>query len=139
MRHFQTHPLHCCEELNLSPLGFAVCAVSYSPDGMSLAVGGTEGQCRIFSIGTGVCILAIQCNSGPGSVRSVSFSPAGTLLATGAEDGNMSVFGTADGHCKLAMPARTKCYENSIIFLQLYVYTYYNGVRHILCTSVNVE
>lgn len=30
-------------ELNLSPLGFAVCAVSYSPDGMSLAVGGTEG------------------------------------------------------------------------------------------------
>ena len=34
------------KELNLSPLGFAVCAVSYSPDGMSLAVGGTEGQCR---------------------------------------------------------------------------------------------
>lgn len=95
-------------ELNLSPLGFAVCAVSYSPDGMSLAVGGTEGQCRIFSIGTGVCILAIQCNSGPGSVRSVSFSPAGTLLATGAEDGNMSVFGTADGHCKLAMPAHVR-------------------------------
>ncbi|CAK9033767.1 unnamed protein product [Durusdinium trenchii] len=92
-------------ELNLKPCGFAVCAVSYSPDGMSLAVGGTEGQCRIYSIGTGVCILSIECNNGPGSIRSVAFSPAGTLLATGAEDGNMSVFGIADGNCKLAMPA----------------------------------
>ena len=91
-------------EINLKPCGFVVCAVSYSPDGMSLAVGGTEGQCRIYSIGTGVCILAIQCDPGPGSIRSVAFSPAGTLLATGSDDGNMSIFGTADGHCKLAMP-----------------------------------
>jgi len=45
MRNSLSNQMHC-KELNLSPLGFAVCAVSYSPDGMSLAVGGTEGQCR---------------------------------------------------------------------------------------------
>ena len=45
MRNSLSNQMHC-KELNLSPLGFAACAVSYSPDGMSLAVGGTEGQCR---------------------------------------------------------------------------------------------
>jgi len=90
-------------ELNLAPCGCAICAIGYSPDGMSLAVGGTDGQCRIYSIGTGVCILTIQCNSDPAGIRSLAFSPAGTLLATGSESGGLFVFGTADGDCKLAM------------------------------------
>jgi WD40 repeat protein len=69
-------------------------AVVFSPDGSTLATGGSDGGVRLWSTATGREIGA-PMSSDANPVDAVAFSPSGTLLAAASSDGNVQVWDTA--------------------------------------------
>jgi len=68
-------------------------AVAYSPDGMRVVTGGSDGTVRAWESDTGKEVFTLRCYSFvPFPVRSVAYSPDGKLLATGCSDGTTKIW-----------------------------------------------
>jgi WD40 repeat protein len=81
---------------NVAPRSFAV---TFSPDGQSLAVAGGApgeyGELRIFEPRTGKMVA--QLLSSTDAILDVRFSPSGELLACGGSDHSLSIFESGSG------------------------------------------
>ena len=81
----------------------SVWSVSWTPDGQTLATGGSDGSVKLWTrTGEPVKTLAAQ----QGSVWSVSWTPDGQTLATGGSDGSVKLWPTEDLDALLAKGCR---------------------------------
>ncbi|HJY96807.1 MAG TPA: WD40 repeat domain-containing protein, partial [Streptosporangiaceae bacterium] len=69
-------------------------AVAFSPDGKTVATGGTDGNVRLWDAATQQAIGS-PMSSDAQPVAAVAFSPDGTLVAAGSADGNVQLWDTA--------------------------------------------
>ena len=68
-------------------------SISFSPDGQTLASGGTDQTIRLWDVATGTLIRQLVGHNG--AVFGVDFSPDGTLLASSSEDNTVKIWGLA--------------------------------------------
>jgi WD40 repeat protein len=77
------------------PFASAVFSVAFSPDGHSLASGGTSQAAVIWDVSTGTRLRTLEPFSA--FVPSVAFSPDGRLLATGTSNHTIKLWDLATG------------------------------------------
>ena len=82
-------------------------AISYSPDGSIVAVGGMGGEVRIYKTGDGARVAT--CAGHDGAVFTLAFHPTKKQIVTGGFDGLVRVFDTSSGQLvKKFVPAPLK-------------------------------
>ncbi|MFH1269358.1 MAG: DUF1583 domain-containing protein, partial [Planctomycetota bacterium] len=64
--------------------GGSVVALAFSPDGATMATGGTDQMVRLWDVASGDVKKTLEGHEG--WVDSIAFSPDGTMLATGGQD-----------------------------------------------------
>jgi WD40 repeat protein len=74
--------------------GAAVNAVAYSPDGKTLATGGSDGNVQLWDVGTQRQVGVLRSSSHE-SVNSVAFSPDGRIVAAAGGDGIVRMWNVA--------------------------------------------
>ena len=67
-----------------------VTAISFSPDGSSLAVGSEGATIRLWDVGTGALEMTMRGHRG--DIESVAFSPDGSFLVSSGDDGTARVW-----------------------------------------------
>ncbi|NWJ47274.1 MAG: ABC transporter substrate-binding protein [Chloroflexi bacterium] len=72
-----------------------VLAISYSPDGKTIATASQDGVIRLVNVANGSVSLALQGQ--PGSASTVAISPDGQKLASGGVDSIVRIWRIADG------------------------------------------
>ena len=72
-----------------------VWSVSYSPDGLTLASGGSDRYLRLWEIETGRMIRSLRGHTQ--DIRQVAYSPDGKILATGSEDRTIRIWNPQTG------------------------------------------
>jgi hypothetical protein len=65
--------------------------VAFSPDGIRIVSGGSDGTVRLWDVGRGSEIAALQGHEN--WVQSVAFNPDGTRLVAGGNDGTVRLWG----------------------------------------------
>ncbi|MBI3417335.1 MAG: PD40 domain-containing protein [Verrucomicrobia bacterium] len=70
-------------------------AISYAPDGNTIAVGGMGGEVRIYKTSDGARVAT--CAGHDGAVFTLAFHPTRKLIATGGFDGLVRWFDTSSG------------------------------------------
>jgi WD40 repeat protein len=74
-----------------------ILAISYSPDGHTLAASDSNGGIRLWSIADGQCLLT--CAGHTNWVRAIEFSPDGKYLASSGDDRCIKLWDLQDGSC----------------------------------------
>ncbi|MCS7287042.1 MAG: DUF1080 domain-containing protein [Anaerolineae bacterium] len=69
-------------------------SLTFSPDGILLAVGWSDSKARIWRVSDSSLLLTLKHES---EVHSLAFSPDGTILASGAKDGSIRLWRVSDG------------------------------------------
>jgi WD40 repeat protein len=71
--------------------------VALSEDGRLLASGGDDGMVRLWEVGSGQLVTALQGHTG--TVWAVALSRDGRLLASGSDDGTVKLWDAGNGAC----------------------------------------
>jgi WD40 repeat protein len=83
-------------EIQTSPA--AAMGIAFSPDGRTLASGGSDGRVRLWDTATGAEVKTLGTHPGMfNSVESVAFSPDGLTVASGSEDSTIRLWDVASG------------------------------------------
>ena len=69
-------------------------SMTFSPDGKTLVVGGSDGKIELWNVFTGENIATFGAEEG---VSSMTFSPDGKTLASGLDFGEIKTLGHRDG------------------------------------------
>lgn len=77
--------------------GTRVYGVAFSPDGATLATGGSDPTIKLWDAVTGKQLREFDSNDQGGDARPVAFSPNGKLLASGNPNGKVLVWEVATG------------------------------------------
>lgn len=84
------------EQLTFIELDTAPMSVAFSPDGLLLAVGDTEGTIQLWDVSTpGVPVVSATLQAHTDAVRDLKFSPDGVVLASGGVDGTVRLWNVA--------------------------------------------
>ena len=86
--------------MTLTGHGDEVRSIAYSPDGLLLASGSSDGSVRIWDTRTGEETMS-PMRSEDSSVRSVTFAPNGNSLATGSDAGVINLWNLEAGQVTL--------------------------------------
>jgi len=84
-----------------------VLAVSFSPDGKSIATGSRDDTVKLWSVPDGKCLVSL---TGHGNgIYSTSFSPDGKYLATGSGDKSVKLWSIPDGKLITTLAGHKDC------------------------------
>ncbi|MEM8506091.1 MAG: NACHT domain-containing protein, partial [Cyanobacteria bacterium P01_D01_bin.1] len=72
-------------------------SVAYSPDGVHLAIGDTQGTLQVWDVVTGQVVLF--CSGHSAGINSVTYRPDGRQLATGSYDKTVKLWDAGTGEC----------------------------------------
>jgi WD40 repeat protein/nucleoside phosphorylase len=81
--------------------GDSVRAVSYAPDGKTLASAGSDGIIKLWDISSGACAMTLEGHRD--SVWSVSYAPDGKTLASGGYDDTIKLWDISSGVCAMTL------------------------------------
>lgn len=70
-------------------------SAAFSPDGATIATGGSFGEVHLSDAGSGQCLWSAPCHQG--QVWQVTFSPDGAHLATASQDQTIQILDAATG------------------------------------------
>ena len=94
--------LRICEEVSFRPIralsrhsGSSVSAVSYSPDGQTLAAGSFDGMVEIWNMPSGRLLHTLSGHTG--SVEALGYSPDGRTVASGGDDKTVKIWDVVSG------------------------------------------
>lgn len=76
-------------------------SIAWSPDGMRLATGSTDGAVRVWNADAGKELLTLRGHGE--SVTSLAWDRGGSRLATASEDGNVKVWNASNGEHLLTL------------------------------------
>ena len=79
----------------LTGYGYAISALSYSPDGSILAGGSADGVIRLWDPETGEILQTLDRHWA--SIRSLVYSPDGSILASGSRDRTVHLWNLETG------------------------------------------
>ncbi len=75
----------------------SILAISYSPDGRTLAASDSSGEIRLWRVRDGQCLLT--CSGHTNWVRAIKFSPDGQYLASSSDDRTIKLWDLQNGKC----------------------------------------
>ena len=96
------------------PTPAAVAALAFSPDGKTLAAGGTDGQIYLFNVADGKFIRVLTGHTS--GVTGVAFHPTGTLLVSSSKDRTVRLWTPATGALIKALEGHSAWVE-SVTFI----------------------
>jgi WD40 repeat protein len=96
------------------PLGNAVTAVAFSPDGGVVACASRDGRVRVLDSRRGQQLISLSYASTP--TWAVAYSPDGTLIAAGGDDGSVKLFEAKTGALKRELRSRHDGAVNALAF-----------------------
>jgi sugar lactone lactonase YvrE len=89
--------------------------LAYSPDGERLALGGYDGEVRLWQVSDGRELSRIRGHTA--SIRSIAFHPDGRVLASGSQDGTVKLWDPSTGRVVRAIEcARSPNYVRGVAF-----------------------
>lgn len=92
----------------------AVTALRFGPAGRTLAVGGSDGSTRLWSVASGTLRNTLRFGH-VGHVTDIAFSPRATLLATASTDGTARVWRVGSGESVSVLPGHEN-YVHDVAF-----------------------
>jgi WD40 repeat protein len=98
------------------PADNAVMSLAFSPDGKTLAVGGTDTLIHLLNVADGKLLRSV---AGHGSaVKALAFHPSGTLLVSGSRDRTLRLWNPANGQALKTLEGHTAWVEGIAFFAQ---------------------
>ena len=79
-------------------------ALTFAPDGQTLASGSWDGSIKLWRVSDGTCRQAFVRGS---AASSMAFAPDGKSLATGHHDGTIKLWRVSDGACLQTLTGHT--------------------------------
>jgi WD40 repeat protein len=89
-------------------------AVAFSPDGKSLAVGGSDSQIHLFSVPDGKLVRSMQGHTS--SITGLQFHPSGTVLVSCSKDRTLKLWNPANSQLVKSLEGHTSWVQGVAIF-----------------------
>jgi WD40 repeat protein len=96
------------------PEASTVMALAFSPDGKTLAAGGSDTLIHLLNAADGKLLRSLQGHTS--SVRALAFHPGGALLVSGSKDRTIRLWSPANGQALKTLEGHTAWVEGLALF-----------------------
>jgi WD40 repeat protein len=96
------------------PADNAVLALAFSPDGKTLAVGGTDTLIHLFNVADGKLLRSMPGHAS--AVRALAFHPGGAVLVSGSRDRTIRLWNPTNGQALKTLEGHTAWVEGVAFF-----------------------
>jgi WD40 repeat protein len=93
-----------------------VSALTFSPDGKTIAVGGSDPQIHLFNTADGKFVRSLAGHTG--TVTALTFHPSGTVLASASKDRTVRLWSPANGQMLKALEGHGAWVQGVTFFAQ---------------------
>jgi WD40 repeat protein len=98
------------------PEADSVMSLAFSPDGKTLAVGGSDTQIHLLNAADGKLLRSLPGHTS--SVKALAFHPGGALLVSGGKDRTVRLWNPANGQALKTLEGHTAWVEGLALFAQ---------------------
>jgi WD40 repeat protein len=110
-------PAHAAAQPNQpAPENNAVMSLAFSPDGKTLAVGGSDTQIHLLNVIDGKLLRSLPGHTS--AVKALAFHPGGTLLVSGSKDRTVRLWNPTNGQALKTLEGHTAWVEGVSFFAQ---------------------
>jgi WD40 repeat protein len=98
------------------PEAATVMSLAFSPDGKTLAVGGSDTLIHLFNVADGKLLRSLSGHTS--SVKALTFHPGGALLVSGGKDRTVRLWNPTNGQALKTLEGHTAWVEGLALFAQ---------------------
>jgi WD40 repeat protein len=110
-------PAHAAAQPNQPPPeANTVMSLAFSPDGKTLAVGGSDTLIHLLNVADGKLVRSLAGHTS--SVKALAFHPGGALLVSGGKDRTVRLWNPASGQAIKTLEGHTAWVEGLALFAQ---------------------